>query len=505
MVDQVRFPPSIGGSGKIYTNDANPVTGMFGGGHRINFFPIQSDMIAAAGYVSQYAQAIDGAKANADRAEDAKGYVEAVADAYNVNLLEQFKRKATLGLDFIEGRYWVDDGERLDTNNISEIFSVVRSTPKTTQGPVSQSVEFGTDVLAREWQLGEPLGASIHRNSQNLFLHSDDFSKSEWSSSTSLGEIKAGEMSVLGKPYARYDDFSFSGSLAFLQNLSIPIPAETNVTLSVHVSDETNVRYVVFNMGNSHRVVVDRQSGTVTNDGGALSTFIYLRKSLNGERIELTAMFSTEQSRFGVYFRKSNNVSYNENWVVGDVVSLIGMQLETGQGATPHITTGAAPVTRNSDQIFRTSDGQFDAQKGTFLVKYKKPVGSFKYVLGLGDGNNEEINIGNSSVAGTSINIRAAGVNTGLSPTTDVDEGENVIAGLTYEQVNNEFLIRFFANGVYAGSRSIERLPTGFLNNIAIGRRRANSNILHADTSVAYVMYSPLSFSNQEMQELTSL
>lgn len=250
MVDQVRFPPSIGGSGKIYTNDANPETGMFGGGHRINFFPIQSDMIAAAGYVSQYAQAIDGAKANADRAEDAKGYVEAVADAYNVNLLEQFRRKATLGLDFIEGRYWKDDGVRLETNDLAEVSSFERNTQKKEEGPGGSIRAVEENKLARAWRLGRPVGATIDRSRTNHLLWSEDFSQSAWNKASSfLFEPTSIKSPVIDVNYTRLIESNGSDFRQASQDVSLN--AGQKLCLICFVKEETGGRNIGIRVSNT--------------------------------------------------------------------------------------------------------------------------------------------------------------------------------------------------------------------------------------------------------------
>lgn len=161
MVDQVTFPPSIGGSGKTYTNDANPQTGMFNGGHRVNFFPILADTVAAAGYVSRYAQAIDGAKANADRAEDARGYVEAVAGGVENNIVAKYKHSAVIDLDFERGEYSFDDGEREQSADFSSIGSVSRSTPVSLTGPTGNLRSVDIHKLPRVWPLNGPVGAAF--------------------------------------------------------------------------------------------------------------------------------------------------------------------------------------------------------------------------------------------------------------------------------------------------------------------------------------------------------
>tara|TARA_B100000929_G_scaffold253509_1_gene214389 strand:+ start:2361 stop:3782 length:1422 start_codon:yes stop_codon:yes gene_type:complete len=181
MVDSVRFPPSIGGSGKTFTSDANPQTGVFNGGHRINFFPMLADTVAAAGYVSQYAQAIDGAAANADKAEDAKGYVEAVAGTLKNGILDYYKRLSSVCLDFAAGTYSADDGTKIITNDLKDIVSFSRASPKWVKGINGYLQQVPVNEPAREWGAdGKCRGISREIASTNAFLYSSAFDNVYW-------------------------------------------------------------------------------------------------------------------------------------------------------------------------------------------------------------------------------------------------------------------------------------------------------------------------------------
>lgn len=504
MADSVRFPANIGGSGRTYTSDANPQTGVFNGGHRINFFPMLADTVAAAGYVSRYAQAIDGAKGNADRAEDAKGYVEGVADAYKVNLLDACRDRITLGADFKAGRYTQDDGVRLDTNDPGDIYSVVRETPKFLEGADGFLKEYAPDTAGREWSGGNPLGAVIEPHSQNLMTFSEDFSGEGWDVSSSAGAMKEGLLSALNSPYIRYDNFEYSGALLFFQNITVL--SGQSITLSAYVSNETTPRYLVFNMGDDYRVSVDLAGEVIGTTQEGLNPRLVVKKSLNGRRVCLTVTILETQSRFGVFFRKSSSTAYNDVWVSGDVVALTAVQLETGDKATSYIPTQDSSVTRASDQLSRVSEGQFSQQQGSFYAEYLKPAGSLDYILGLGTANSEEMNLGNSSNGGTFLNLRAAGELSHISALgLQSPIGEIEKALFTYKYNGSSYDIELFVNGGFAGNAEMTRLPTGFENNIAIGRRRANHNALYANTAISIFFYLPTTLSRTEMQELTAL
>ncbi|WP_144981202.1 phage head spike fiber domain-containing protein [Halomonas sp. C22] len=500
----VTFPTALGGDGKTYTDDAHPDTGLDGLGHVTRFVPCLKNVVAMAGYTAQYAAKIDAAATYADRAEDAKRYVEAVAEAYAVNLLDAYRDRITLGADFRAGRYTRDDGARLDTNDPSLIFSIVRSTPKFLEASNQYLREYAPDVVAREWNKGKPLGAVIEPTSQNLLVYSEDFSGSGWVIATSMGDIKDGLASWLNKPYMRYDNFTFSGSLSILQNITVS--SGQAVTLSAYVSNETTPRYLAFNMGNDFRVVVDTENEVISSNPAGVSAALFVRKTLNGRRFCLTVTLPTTQNRFGVFFRKSNSVGYNDNWIPGDVIALTAMQLEIGDKATSYIPTLDSSVTRQSDQLFRISEGQFSRQQGTFYAQYLKPPGGFDYILGLGTANDEEINLGNSSARSTFINLRSGGEFSSINAASLQSQiGELEKALFTYVFNGTSYIFELFVNGGFAGTGELTRLPAGFENNIAIGRRRANFNDLHANTNIFGFFYIPLQLSRAEAQELTTL
>ncbi|ASK20708.1 hypothetical protein [Halomonas sp. N3-2A] len=174
MTNSVTFPVALGGDGKTYTDDADPETGLDGLGYTSRFIPCLRQAVAMAGYTAKYAAKIDAAAANADRAEDAKRYVEAVAEAYKVNLLEQFKRDATLGLDFVEGRYWKDDGERFETTDFTEIGTIDSITDIYVEGVDGNLQAVPAGKIARQWRDGTAVGKVSGDASTNTAAYSND-------------------------------------------------------------------------------------------------------------------------------------------------------------------------------------------------------------------------------------------------------------------------------------------------------------------------------------------
>jgi hypothetical protein len=375
MVDQVTFPPSIGGSGKTYTNDANPQTGMFNGGHRVNFFPILADTVAAAGYVSRYAQAIDGAKANADRAEDARGYVEAVADAYNVNIIDAYRAKATFGMDFISGHYWADNGARIESNDPADVFAVTRSASVLAEGPNNLFREVPANTIAREWRNGVAMGALNQQSSTNLLLFSTDYTQGvsgegvtvESNSSQSPdGTLTADkiipstidERSYIGKNnvsviegdvytqtfYVKYAGFEFlqiTGSVSFS-------PALANVSLITGEVTASNFppdyKISVHKRGNGFFEIEYTTTAVGTGDGRILAAIV--PGPLSGRLENITG-----DGVSGVYI-----------WV---------SQLEKSRFGSSPIITQDAPVTRPSGVLSRALGREYSQQGGTLIISLK--------------------------------------------------------------------------------------------------------------------------------------
>jgi hypothetical protein len=80
----VKFPTAIGGSGRTYSDDNDPNTGMADGGHLERWMPLMQDVVAAAAYVGTEAPAVhssnEAAQAAAFSAQQAKSNAELSAE-----------------------------------------------------------------------------------------------------------------------------------------------------------------------------------------------------------------------------------------------------------------------------------------------------------------------------------------------------------------------------------------------------------------------------------------
>ncbi|MGO2009463.1 phage head spike fiber domain-containing protein [Vreelandella alkaliphila] len=469
MVDQVSFPPSIGGSGKIYTNDANPETGMYGGAHRKNFFPIQADMVAAAGYVSQYAQAIDGAKANADRAEDAKGYVEAVADAYKVDLLDQFKRKSTVGLDFAASRFWRDGGIRFETTIPSEILSISRASTKWVKGPDEELREMSNDTLARNWDAGDALGALIERSGTNYALHSNDLSNPAWVKSGSTTVTQEGDHWIVEG--ATSTSISSGGDVLRSQSVAIP---SSQTCSSVEL----------------------KAAGSISN------VTLRWRHMPSGEDYYHVA----ELKNFWQTFELPAEGSSGDSWrlYVGGPEKFLArnFQFEGSLKSTSRIKTTDSPVSRSEDNLVCNLGDELGGSRGTVFFEHggiKQSGEAMFFAIGAGPASYLSFGYNPASIG---FFVPFAGI---LGNGAGRKDRQQRWAA-SYEVLSpNEVKLIICVNGVvqidetYQGDVS---LISGW-DKISIGSRFSS---FRADSvSGVQFYYSPTASSAAELEELTAL
>jgi len=372
MVDSVRFPPSIGGSGKTFTSDANPQTGVFNGGHRINFFPMLADTVAAAGYVSQYAQAIDGAAANADKAEDAKGYVEAVADAYKVNIWEAYNQQATLSNNFSRGKYLCDTGQLQETITATDILSVQRASPKWVIGPDGLLHEFPIDTIARHWRLGKPQGVLIEEQRTNIIQWSEALDNAYWGKENCeiLANASASPRGLLTAD--KVIETTGNGEHG-IRVLSVPVSNGVNHTASAYFKRAYGVRDAVIRQqgvsGVNYTALFSLEDGAVISHNGISAG---TEKLGNGwYRCWFTCPSDDDSSIGQVKFSMYNGVSIGYAGDGESALYIWGAQLEAATSASSYIPTTSASATRSADSVYRLLGDEFNAFEGTLFFDFE--------------------------------------------------------------------------------------------------------------------------------------
>lgn len=482
MVDSVRFPPNIGGSGRTYTSDANPETGMFNGGHRTNFFPMLEDTVQVAGYVSKYAQAIDGAKANADRAEDARGYVEAVADAYRVNILDAYSAMATVDLDFARGLYSVDDGTLIQTTELSELMTVVRSTSKRVEGPDGYLRETPQNEIAREWRGGVARGALIEGSATNLALWSEDITNAAW--------LKVG-VSPPESPTV-IDGVGFTALVAEASGLRYVYQVFTDTLQQGFVSA------CFKKMGDSETVYMRSTSG------GVLSTRTF--SLLTGQQLSgdvAVGALSYPLSSGGIVISipvddlsESIQIGFLSTGV-DDSVFLGGVMASVHPGS--YTPTTDSPSSRGADLLSMTLSKQYNPSGGTIIVDVEEfesnPLG-FIFSLEGNALNRISLMHGSSSVGRpVSFTTRFDGVSDVINDTVPATPHVRKRVAVSWGLFTQRMAVDGRGQSI---SRSVESLPS--VSVLTIGSRAGEANNYQ---SVNRMLYIPRQLTQLELERVT--
>ncbi|UQI42531.1 hypothetical protein [Vreelandella venusta] len=363
---QVTFPTYLGGSGNTYSDDDNPNTGLANDGHRVRFVPLCGEVLAMGLYVYQYAAKIDNAAANADRAEDARGYVEAVADAYSVNLLDQFKRKATLGLDFIEGRYWVDAGERFETTDFSQIGAVSRTTDVYLEGANGDLQPFTAGALARGWRGGKAIGKVSGDATTNTAINSN--APDNWLLTTGATVESVEFINGIARAKVRLATQTDAG-ISF--NTSLTEDGDWTLSARIKILEGWDDKLLVASMGGA----------------GNFSRFHDVPPQGKWGWIERSDSVVNTSHDARIIRRVNNNAP--------DMVLLVeAQQVEKGLVRTPYVpVNGGTAETRSESGETIQIDGCVNASQGSFLVKVNnvKPnlVSDFGRVFSVNDGGTD--------------------------------------------------------------------------------------------------------------------
>ncbi|AYF35621.1 hypothetical protein CUU95_18170 [Vreelandella alkaliphila] len=389
MVDQVRFPPSIGGSGKTYTNDANPETGVYGGGHRINFFPMLADNLAGIGYVAKYAQAIDGAKANADRAEDAKGYVEALADQYKVNILEQFKNKATLVSGFANHDFRLYDGLRTNKVADTSLWTIERATTGTYVDATGKIRTAAIDEPRYTYdpETGVPSGFLAEGQRTNLLVNSENLLAATY---TVIGDTNIQSENVYSPNDAvfRIENLSAaSGNYIRSPEITVTSTPGDSYTFSVLCKEGTSGAFSLRTIAlggttQDHFHEFDFTTDSFFRDGTGTAK---AKKLSNGWYL-ISAKISLLSGNDKVQVRLSSNAV--DNTRPGSCY-VAYCQIEKGADPSSYIKTTATQVTRAADSITKDVIYEVSERGFTIFCEYTPLVSDgVRFAISKGDFNN---------------------------------------------------------------------------------------------------------------------
>ena len=503
MVDQVTFPPSIGGSGKTYTNDANPQTGMFNGGHRVNFFPILADTVAAAGYVSRYAQAIDGAKANADKAEDAKGYVEAVADQLHINILDQFRRKAIIDIDFAQGVYRSDDGVVTESTNAGDVLTVTRSTAQRSVGYDGYPIDFGINAVSRKWSEDGHVTAIIYPSYKNMIKHSENYAAADWNAA-------GGSFANRDEPSSWADTcFKFSESdTSGVHRFSQVIPSFTNgityvFSQEIKLEERSKARVELFGGAFTTSIcVVDLITLEISQSSYDYAVAEKLQDGWIAVHVFKKAT-ANDTASLRTYIDNGAGAAYQGDGVSGFLVGATWVA-ESSVPVPYTKTEGTSSVTTSKTDIVKSVSMRPD--KFTILLScefYSDPLDfSHKSAFSL---SSSETAAGSDylSVAffGSEIRVRTGAestlINKSVLPLPGVPFRAKI--GISYDQGQ----VHLFLNGELIGSGITETNPKA-LNFIRVANLGTSSSIGRLAAGYEYLILNPYFVTSAELKALTA-
>lgn len=497
----VTFPTALGGDGKTYTDDAHPDTGLDGLGYVTRLVPLFKNGLAMAGYTAQYAAKIDAAAANADRAEDAKAYVEAVAEEYKVNLLDAYRDRITLGADFKAGRYTLDDGiSRIDTTDPTDIFSITRSTEKWAESLDGVYRPTPESALARSWHNGEPSGFLADDTATNWLLRSAQLENSYWSKTLCTAPDSGLSSPIEGVNYRRITP-STTGQIT--SGVTGSVSSFSGAwAVSFFARPVNNIsRLLVVADGVDERVLVDLNTRSIIGrTAGASTAFLVSR----GERYAV--VFPTLSGITGarLFLKNGSDGSTSTSTMIAanDSLLIVGIQGEKTSWATSYIPTTDSPITRPADDVRRTSLSGLSRREGTLFVEwvqdYEEPLGIL-VSLDAG-GNNERIRIQTIDV-GVSFGYTSAAAGGGISSSGIAVALQRGVVHRT--AVSYKRGVQLCAcDGIAGQSRDYDFVPE--FTGIGVGNR-AGGQVQPKNTNILNFWYVPFALSQSEINGVTAL
>lgn len=358
----VTFKPELGGSGITISDDADPNTGLANGGHRERFVPALQGTIDMAQYVYQYAAKIDGAAEDAERAEEARGYVEAYEGALKRNIQAHYDQYATRKLHFARGKYIVDDGsELLETTVLADAVTVTRSGPKWVEGPNGRIREVATDTAARRWRGGVPQGLLIEGGRENQIIYSEDLT--QWNGDT--GAVSA---TTMASPIegVNYQAITISEGMT-----------RVRLSRSVSVTNNMPYKFSLFCDKGAVGYVTLREPGQGVDDAGPKGATFNMHsrtfQDVFGYSVTDFEQYADGSFRIWVGYTAqadgSGTVAIDllESNGVGDVLCT-GAQFEESYLPTSYVPTLDTPSTRPSDNVEVSLGGEFNPHEFTVFA-----------------------------------------------------------------------------------------------------------------------------------------
>ena len=407
----VTFPTSLGGSGITVSDDANPNTGLANGGHRTRFVPALQGAVAMAGYTAQYAAKIDQAASDADRAENARGYVEAVAEAYEVNILEPFKQQATLVSDFATHNFRLYDGQRINRVADTDIWTIQRTSTGSYLDAAGnlRTASIGEPRYTYDPRTGAESGLLMEDARQNFLLHSEDWTAGSFGNGWRTGSTYFASLVDSDHPQRPDVPVTYYGPNSGVQSFvnactqqvlpSLSGPGDYFINQDFKaIGDTTHVRFLPLAADGDG---LDTIGGvlSLTGAGGVLTENFTPGGAFESQELGSYPLgngwyrcwIKFKTTRLITQFRATRAFPYvGSSALVGDGVSgLQGTmaQLIIGQSETSYIPTSTSTVTRARDFISVPDVSHLIPRRGftAYAEFYQYPyenIPSFPFTIG---------------------------------------------------------------------------------------------------------------------------
>jgi hypothetical protein len=298
----------------------------------------------------------------------------------------------------------------------------------------------------------------------NLATYSQMFDNSTWSKDTSS---VSGNVVVSPDGYNNADvliEDTASGKHGLSKSTSWV--SGTTYTISTFIKQGSGNRRFVYLLqssvfGSSLIINYNIQSGVITTNSSSITGKI--ENYGNGwYRCTATATATaTAAASYYIYLRNSDTA--NTSNYTGDGTSslyLWGAQVEAGAYATSYIPTTAATVTRNNDNMEKTSISSLIGQtEGTLFIHFKYNANADSFI-NIGDGTTaNRIRIGSQVSTNTG---RLLIVNSSISETDIITSNNALVSGNYYKMAvaykNND--VAFYLNGNLIGTDNTATIPS---------------------------------------------
>ena len=375
----VTFPTEYGGSGITITDDADPNTGLDGIGYITRFVPALKQGLLMTDYAVQKAgeaslsassastsaSSADTARTSAQAAEVganvAKDYVAAVADQYQVNILEQLK--PTLSLDFANNKYEVYEGpvNSLTQMPFNTALDFNRASAATATNATGKTVDVG---VGDQRLIGNREGLLIEEARTNLLSYPRQFDNAAWDKSG--GYVKpANERSVVdGRAWEL--ETTVTGNFSGRVGQKVSYPAGWNCVSFVVKKGNSDYVAITFEESSSlegfggYRAWFNLSTGVVslvTAAGGATFDKTTYIKSMGGGVYLCSLAIDIPSSALLSSFIWIPDGGNTVTATAGNSVILMAAQGESGSFPTSVIPDGTTFTSRASTATYIDSTG----------------------------------------------------------------------------------------------------------------------------------------------------